>query len=118
MRTELLRLNESAVRESVTRDARREAKKIFDARARTGLATGCTTVEHRNRQSLGCRVDGCRKSSGTRADDRHIVDMGRVEVGNQSKTRRKLPLVRIAQHRAVWTDNERKVIALTCESFE
>src|SRR5689334_13617825 len=81
VRTELLRLNERAVRERVPRDACRETEKVLDARARTGLAAGRATVEHRDRHALGCRVDGCRKSGGTRADDRHIVDMGGVEVG-------------------------------------
>jgi hypothetical protein len=44
--------------------------------------------------------------------------MRRIELGNQTETRRELPFVRVAQHRAVRTHDERKVVGLRRQPFE
>ncbi len=60
MCSELLRLDERAASQRVTRNACGKAQIVLDACTRTRLATGCTIVEHRDRQPFGCRVDGRR----------------------------------------------------------
>ena len=85
MRAEFLRLHERAARQRLAGDAGRKAEIVFDPRTGARLAARRAAVEHDHRQAFGRRVHrGCEaRRSG--ADDRDVVDMRVVEIGQQAE---------------------------------
>jgi hypothetical protein len=70
---ELLSLYEGASGERLAGNTGRESRIVLDAGARPGLAAESSRVKHDHRQTLGCCVNGGRKSGRTGFDDRNVV---------------------------------------------
>ena len=66
-------------------------------------------VQHQNRKSLGCRIDGSGKARRPRADDGDVIEPVRIDRANQSNATRQIGLAGITQDLSARTYDERQL---------
>ncbi len=110
-RAEFLRLGKGAPRQCLTGNAGGKSQIVFDAHAGAGLPAIGARVEHRDRQSLGRRIHGRRKSSGPAADHGDVIELVMGVAADHAERKRKPGLGRVLQHGAIGTDHQRHVAA-------
>ncbi|MNM78496.1 hypothetical protein D3C81_904010 [compost metagenome] len=118
MGAELLRLGEGAAGQRLPGDARGKAEVVLDARAGAGLPARPPAVEHGHGQPFGRGVNCCGQPGRASTDHCHVVDVGRIELGNQAQARGQVAFVRITQHGAVRADHEREIVRQRRQAFE
>ena len=89
-------------------DAGRKAQVVLDPRRRAGLAAERTTVEHERAEPFRRAVHRGREPRRPGADDRHVVDLRRIDRADQADAARQLVLARIAQHLAARAEHDRQ----------
>ena len=105
---EFLRLNEGARGQRLAGDSGRKAEVVFDPGAGPGLPAVGASVENRDRQAFGGRVDRRRQARRAGADHRDVVDEVRARGGRHADLAGERPLRRICEHRAVGANHQRQ----------
>ncbi len=116
--TEFLRLVEGARRQRNAGDAGRETEIVLDARRGAGLTSEGTTIDQDDTEAFGRGIHSGAQSGWARADDRHIVQLQRVELADHAETARELILAGIAQQLAVGAKNDRQLLLLDVKAVE
>ncbi len=106
---ELLRLAEGAARQRLPRDPRREAEIILDPRAGAGLAAVRTRIQYGDRKTFRGGIHRGRKTRGTAADDRRVVDFVSGGTADHAERAGELGFAGIAQHGAVGDHRQRPI---------
>ena len=107
--TEFLCLRVRPPRESLTRDAGRKTKVVFDLRAGTGLSPRRVGLQHQNIQAFRSGVHGRRESRGSGADNDHVAYLGLVDGLVKAETVGDLLIGRTPQHHLATADQNRHI---------
>ena len=102
----LQRLIEGAACEPHAGDASWKAKIVLDPRRRACLSAERPLIKHENREALRPGIDGGGEARGSSADDGHIIDSLRVELGGDAEIDAGFSIRRPLQYRPVRTDHE------------
>ena len=115
--TELLSLTRGPPSEGLTRNARREAKVVLDARGCARLTADRALVEYQHRKTFGGGVNRRRQTGGPGADDGHVVYLVGVELRRDAETNASLRVSRPPQDCSVRADHQRKLVHPHAESL-
>jgi len=117
-RTEFLRLVVGARHQRHARDAGGESEIVLDARGGAGLPAEGAAIEHDHRQPLRRRIDGGSQSRRSGADDRHVIDLRRVDRPHQADAARQLVLAGIAQRLAVGAEHDGQMVRIDVKALD
>ena len=113
LRSELPCLGVRPSCKSLTRDAGRKAKIVFDLRAGTGLSSGRARLQYQNIQAFRSGVHRRRKSRGSRTHDDNVAYLGLVDCLVKTEAIGDLLIGRIPQHSLATTNQTGTSAALT-----
>ena len=115
---ELLRLIIGARHQRPSRDTGGKAEIIFDARGGARLPAEGAAIQHDDGQSLRRGVNRRRQSRRARTDDRHVVELRRIDRPHQADAARQLVIARIAQQFAVRAKHDRQVMRIDMKALD
>src|SRR4030095_14169090 len=99
-------------------DPSREAEVVLDARGCARLAAEGAAIEHQGREALRRGVDRRGEPRRARADDRHVVDLRRVDRRHEAEATREVDLAGVAQEAAVRAYDDGQLMRRDLEALE
>jgi len=107
---EFLRLGKCPAGQRLSGNAGGKTEVVLDARARARLPAEGARIDHHSGEAFGGGVDRCREPGRTGAGDDHVEDVLVVVGVEHADAPGQFAFRRIAQHAAVGTDDQRKLL--------